>query len=304
VSPPPGFSTPVAPSPVTTVPATAPLQPLQLTAPAGRSVPDGPFDVVVTGSGSYVLGAQPPSVCTVDGGRVHPVGAGECRVRAVAPGFAETESVVQLRRGDQAISWQFGATVPFTYNTLALDLRATSGLPVRATAATGTCKLAGPNAVSFSVVAGGGFPRLGECSVTAVVDESPAWNAATTALSTTTTRAPVTLTFDVPSASALPAFNARVVLTQADRSLDTLLAFSIESAGPCSLGASATLADPGSRTATMRVRGAAPTNGWCVVRVHTDVAGAASLVSFTTPGCRFVWIGDGTPSASKPACPW
>lgn len=277
---------------------------LQITAPSGRAVPEGPFDVLVAGATDYALTAQPAAVCAVDGGRVVPVGAGECRIRAAADGATPAEAVVRLRRGDQAVTWQLGGTTTFTYNTLALDLRATSGAPVRLVDARGACKLAGATALSFVVVGGSGMPVLGQCDVTAAVDESPGWNAATITLTTTTVRAPVTLALDVPASSTLPTFTARVTMTQGDRSLDNLLAFSVESAGACSLGASASLVNPSTRTATLKVTGSAPASGWCALRVLTDVGGAAGLVNFSTPGCRFVWIGTGTPPAAKPTCPW
>ncbi len=286
------------------LPLPAPAPALQVTAPGARAVPEGPFDVLVTGTGTFELVAQPATVCVVDAGRIRPVGAGECRVRATAAGFTDTDVVVRIRRGDPSISWQLGATTTFTYNTVALDLRATSGRPVQVTDARGTCKLAGPSALSFAVVGPGGVPQLGQCDVTAVVDESAEWNGATITLTTTSTRAPVTLALDVPATSSLASFTAKVTLTQADRSLDNLLTFSIESAGACSLGASATLANPSTRTASLKATGSAPASSWCAVRVLTDVGGAAGLVSFTKPACRFVWIGTGSPPATKPACPW
>lgn len=294
-------------APVTTPPTTSSpvaLQSLVLSAPTARAVPEGPFDVEVNGSGDHRLAAGPAAVCTVDAGRVVPLGEGDCRVRVSSDGFAPAETMVHLRRGDQGVTWQLGTSTTFTYNTIALDLRSTSGAPVRLSAAQGACKLAGSSALSFAVVGGAGMPVLGQCDVTAVVDGSPAWNPATITLSTATVRAPVSLSFDLPATASAPAFTAKVTLTQRDRSLDDLLAFSVESAGACSLGAGAALVNPSTRTATLRVSGSAPSTGWCAVRVVTDVGGAADLVTLTTPGCRFVWIGTGAPPATKPVCPW
>lgn len=294
------------PAPAATAsPTTTVWPPLQVIAPTGRALPEGPFDVLVSGASAFVLTAQPAAVCSLDAGRVVPLGPGDCTVKATAPGYADAQAAVHIRRGDPTVSWQFGSTTAFTYNTLTMDLRSSSGGGVRATAASGTCKLANATSISFAVVTSSGAPQLGACTVTAAVDETPQWNAATATLATTTTRAPVTVAVDVPATSATSSFVVRAVLTQGDRSLDTLLSFSADATGTCSLGAGASLPDPSTRTATIRVSGTGPASGsgWCAVRLRTDAAGPASVVSFTTPGCRWIWIGKVTPVGPKPACP-
>ena len=290
-------------SSTTTMAATPGAATLQVIAPGSRAVPEGPFDVMVSGATSYVLAALPAATCAVDAGRVVPLAAGDCVVRATAPGGPASDATVHIRRGDPTVTWQFGASTPFTYNTLALDLRSSSGAPVTASAAKGACKLVGSSSISFVVSTATSTSLLGPCSLTVTVAESPQWNGATVTLTTVTTRAPVTVAFDAPATAATSSFSVRVVLTQADRSLDALLAFSVVAGSPCSLNGSGALPDPATRTATIRVAGTAPASGWCVLRIVTDASGPAGLVTFTTPGCRWVWIGTGTPAATKPACP-
>jgi hypothetical protein len=281
----------VAPPPPTTA--------LKLDVPANRRLPDGAFDVAVSGATAYQVVAQPAAVCAIDNGRVVPATAGACVVRATATGYATAEATIQIQRGDPVLTWRLGATTPFTFASVAMNLKSSSGGAVRATAASGACKLQDAGSISFAV----GAPQLGTCTVTAVVDEGPLWNAATVTLTTTTTIAPVTVSFETPAA-AVKSFSARAVLAQPDRSLDTHLAFSARSANGCTLTVSPTAPAAGSRTATINISAVVVTSRWCPFTLVPNLTDAANVVSLGVPGCRWMWIGVGQATTSAPtACP-
>ena len=295
-APPPASTTVVRAQVAPPTPTTA----LTLEAPPMRRLPDGAFDVAVSGATAYEVVAQPTTVCAVDNGRVVPAAAGACVVRAIASGHAAVEATIQIERGDPVVSWRLGATTPFTFAAVALELRSSSGGAARATVASGTCRLQDAGSISFALV-GSGQP--GPCTVTATVDEGPLWNGATVTLTTTTTRAPVTVAFDTPGA-AVRSFAARAVLSQTDRSLDAHVAFSVKSSNGCTLTVSPTAPAPGSRTATINVSAAVGTSRWCPMTLVPSMTDAANVASVTIPPCRWIWIGIGQATTSAPAtCP-
>ena len=300
----PSSSTPTVPptrvvrATVAPPPPPPPTTALKLDVPSNRRLPDGAFDVAVSGATAYDVVAQPAAVCTVDKGRVVPATVGACVVRATATGYATAEATIQIQRGDPAITWRLGATTSFTFAPVAMNLKSSSGGAVRATAASGACRLQDAGSLSFAI---GATPQLGACTVTAVVDEGSMWNAATVTLTTSTAVAPVTVSFETPAA-AVKSFSARAVLSQADRSIDSHLAFSVRSSNGCTLAVAPTPA--ASRVATINISATVITSRWCPFTLVPNVADVSNVVSLSVPGCRWMWIGLGQPIGSAPtACP-
>jgi hypothetical protein len=288
-----------APSTVATTTTAPPA--LQMMAPSARALPDGPFEVMVAGATAFVLEAAPAAVCTVERGRVVPLAAGDCTVRATADGRSPASATVRLDRADPTITWPFAATTPFTYNTVPLELRSSSGAPARATAASGACRLVTPSTLSF--VPASGAPKLGTCSVTVAVDATPLWNAATATLVTSTSYAPVTVLFDAPATSASATLSVRAVMTQPDRSLDTRLSFAVQTGGGCALAGATAVPDAATRAATLKLTGSVPATHWCVLKLVARGGDALAVTALTGLGCAWVWLGSGTPSGTRPACP-
>ena len=158
------------------------------------------------------------------------------------------------------------------------------------------------DAANLSLVPASGPAKLGACRVTASVDATPAWNATTVTLTTGVTAATVTVTFDTPATATISTITTRATLTQPDRSLDRGLSFAVQASGGCKVSGSGAAADPATRTATLKLTGTVLAGYWCVLKLaaHGDAIGAVAVSGL---GCKWVWLGTGTPAATKPACP-